>query len=314
MDMLVVETLLPVILLMALGWGLAKIRFLGPEFIHDLNKLTFYVALPAFILKSMTEIQTPPEEAMRLFLLLLVCTILVLLLAPLLSWLLGGKAESLGSVSQAAFRGNLAYGALPILTYSLVDLPESTRLETLGTALLVFAPLTACYNLLAIFCLQRGVSWRDPAQYVAVLRSILTNPLLLSCVAGFFLALLGFRFPRPLHQTMHALGGVALPVALLCIGGSFEGIRFGGRYRSIWIAVLGKIVLLPLLAWLGCLWLGIGGLEQRTVLIFAAAPTAATAYTMAKEMGGDVVVTAAAVALSTILAFGTISLILLASP
>lgn len=305
-----VETLLPVVLLIFLGWLLARFRFLGAGFMADLNKLTFYVALPAFILRSMTEVQVPAGPALRLFLLLLACTVVAVLLAPALAWMIGARRHSLGSVAQAAFRGNLAYGGLPILTYSLAGDPPEVKLAVLGLGLLVFAPLTASYNLLAVLCLQPGGGWRDGAGWARTLRSIATNPLLISCLAGFVLAVVGFRFPAPLHQALTALGGVALPVALLCIGGAFTHISFQGRYRSIWIAVGVKLLVLPLLAWLGCQWLGIEGFERRIVLLFAAVPTAATAYTMAKEMGGDEVVTSAAIALSTLLAFLTLTVVL----
>lgn len=305
-----VHTLLPVVLLIALGWALARFRFLGAGFMADLNKLTFYVALPAFILRSMTEVQVPAGPAWRLFLLLLVCTIVAVVLAPLLAWLVGARRSSWGSVAQAAYRGNLAYGGLPILTYSLVGENPDTKLAILGLGLLVFAPLTASYNLLAVLCLQSGASWRDWAGWKRTLISIATNPLLLSCLAGFALAVGGFRFPGPLHQALTALGGVALPVALLCIGGAFTHIDFQGRYRSIWVAVGIKILVLPVLAWLGCAFLGIEGFERRIVLLFAAVPTAATAYTMAKEMHGDEVVTSAAIALSTLLAFFSLTAVL----
>jgi len=305
-----IETLLPVALLILLGWMLARFRFLGPEFIKELNKLTFYVALPAFIFRSMTEVRVPTDEAMPLFLLLLGCTVLTMLIAPLVARIAGARGSSLGSVAQAAYRGNLAFAGLPILAYSLAGESPDLTAATLGTALLVFAPLTASYNFFAVLCLQGWGSLRQPGQLHAVLLSIITNPLLLSCLGGFGLAVIGFEFPRPIHHALTALGGVAMPVALLCIGGAFVKIQFHGRYRSIWVAVLCKILLCPLLAAAGCWWLGITGLEQRIVLVFAAVPTAATAYTMAKQMGGDEDVTSAAVALSTILAFGTLTVVL----
>lgn len=305
-----VETLLPVALLILLGAALAHFRFLGPEFIRELNKLSFYVALPAFILRSMTEVRVPTREAMPLFALLIVCTILTMLAAPMIARLIGARMSSLGSVAQAAYRGNLAFAGLPILTYSLAGENPEVTAATLGVGLLVFAPLTASYNFLAVLCLQGWGSFGKPGSIRALIRSILTNPLLLSCLTGFFLAMAGFEFPRPIHHALTALGAVAMPVALLCIGGAFIKIEFRGRYRSIWVAVFSKILLCPLLAAIGCWIFGITGLEQRIVMIFAAVPTAATAYTMAKQMGGDEDVTSASVAVSTILAFGTLTVVL----
>lgn len=305
-----INTLLPVVLLIALGWALTKIRFLGEPFLTDLNKLSFWVALPAFIIRSISDVRIPLGEPMRLFLLLLACTIAAIFLGPLIAILIGARKTSLGSVAQAAFRGNLAFAGLPIINYSLTSLPDDVRNQALGTALLVFGPLTASYNFLAIFCLQRIENWRDPRSYADLARSIATNPLLLSCLLGVAMAALNIRLPRPIDQTLAALGGVALPVALLCIGGAFVRINLGGRYRSIFAAVFVKIVILPTLAWLGCNWLNIEGLDRRIVMIFAGVPTASTAYTMAREMGGDALVTSAAVAVSTLVAFLSLTIIL----
>lgn len=305
-----VETLLPVVLLILLGWLLARIRFLGPDFIAQLNKLTFYVALPAFILRSMTEVESVSPSAGRLFLLLFGCTVAAILVALALAFALGARRSAWGSVAQAAFRGNLAYGGLPILTYSLGAAPQETQAAALGLALLVFAPLTASYNFLAVLCLSPWRDWTGLQGWARAGVSILSNPLILSCLAGFALAHAQFHFPRPLHQALTSLGAVALPVALLCIGGSFIGVKLQGRWRSLAIAVTVKLVVLPLMAWIGCSTLGFHGIERKIAMIFASMPTAATAFTMAKEMGGDEVVSSAAVMLSTVLASFTLSIVL----
>ena len=44
--MLLVDTLAPLVLLIALGAGLARLRFLGSAFMVDLNKLAFWITLP----------------------------------------------------------------------------------------------------------------------------------------------------------------------------------------------------------------------------------------------------------------------------
>jgi malate permease and related proteins len=311
-----VAVLLPVILLIATGYVLARIRLLGPQFIADMNKLGFYVALPAFIIQSLAEVQVPVGTTLRLFLLLLACTLAAGVLAWTFSWLLRTRGEARGSIIQAAFRSNLAFAGLPIITYSLAGLPEAERLAAVGTALLVFAPLTACYNFLAVLCLQKipHDSSKLRSLWGELSRSILTNPLIIACLGGVILAVFGLRLPGPIDATLKALGGIAMPVALLCIGGSFKVVHLEGRQRAIWIGVLVKLVALPLLAWWGCELLGVTGLEKRIVLIFSGVPTAATAFTMAKQMGGDEVVTSASIMLSTILAAFTLLVILKFSP
>lgn len=305
------ETLLPVMLLIGTGWVLARIRLLGAQFIGDMNKLCFYVALPAFIFRSMAEVRVPVGGAIQLFLLLFVCTLLAALLAVVLGVLLGARRESLGSVAQVSFRGNLAYAGIPIFMYSLIGVSETERLAALGTALLVFAPLTVSYNFLGVICLQKkSDEMRGVRLWLEMGRAVITNPLIISCLGGLGLALAGFRFPGPVDETLKALGAIAMPVALLCIGGSFVSVELGGRHRSIWIGVGVKLVVLPLLAWLGCWMFGVEGMERRIVLIFAGVPTAATAYTMAKQMGGDETVTSASIMLSTLLAAISLGVIL----
>ncbi len=52
-------------------------------------------------------------------------------------------------------------------------------------------------------------------------------------------------------------------------------------------AALLKVVVLPIIVYALCRMLGLGLPEQRIAMVLAAAPTAAAAFVMAKEMGGD---------------------------
>jgi predicted permease len=139
------------------------------------------------------------------------------------------------------------------------------------------------------------VNWRLAA------RSIGTNPLLLAGVLGLIVSLLHLTLPSFLQKTMELLSAAAVPIALLCIGGSLVTIPLHGKHAGIIVAALMKTALLPLIVFgLGRL-AGFDVAEQRIALVLSSCPTAAAAFVMARQMGGDEALASASIALSTIL-------------
>jgi hypothetical protein len=134
-----------------------------------------------------------------------------------------------------------------------------------------------------------------------LVRGVISNPLLVAGLLGLAVAFLGISVPRFLDRTLETLAGAAVPVALLGIGSSLVTARMAGRQSWIgWAAGL-KVAVVPLIVLLLSRAVGLGPVEHRIALVFAACPTAAAAYIMAREMDGDEALASGSVALSTIL-------------
>jgi len=101
-------------------------------------------------------------------------------------------------------------------------------------------------------------------------------------------------------KTLQILGSAAVPIALLCIGGTLVAASPGGRVKELLIAVGLKIVFIPLVAWGLGLAIGLDRVDLRIAVVLAACPTAAASYVMAARMGGDAPLASAAIAVSTI--------------
>lgn len=297
---LLANTLLPLILLIGLGATLSRVRFLGSQFTSDLNKLAFWIALPALLFRSAAGASEASAATWWLLGVMLLGTVLVALFAWGWSRVLGVPAAGQGTFVQSAFRGNLAFIGIPVLAASVVDAPESVRVPLLASGVIVMTLTMAFYNVLAVVVLQASRPGRG-AGGAAVVRPIVTNPLLLAGVSGLGLALAGLRLPAFLDRTLEVLGGAAVPIALLCIGGSLSTTRFVGRRAWIVSAALFKVAVSPLvigsLVWLA----GLGSTEMRIGLVFASTSTAAAAYVMARQMEGDEALASGSIALSTVL-------------
>ncbi|GAB4165713.1 MAG: AEC family transporter [Terrimicrobiaceae bacterium] len=292
--MTVLNTLLPVVFLILLGGLLAKIRFLGPAFTNDLNKLAFWAALPALIFRSAVEAGVPRPATLVLFCLLAVSTLFICGLAIFLSRLLRVPPASSGAVAQAAFRGNLAYVGIPVLTYAATTAELQARLPD---AVVTMTLLMVVYNALAVAVLVG--SRQSPVKTV---RDILTNPLLISGLLGLAWGSLQIPMPLAIDRTLSALGAASVPIALLCIGGTLSFRAAPGRNLAAGLAVTLKIVASPALVWLLAHLAHLGPEDTKYAVILAACPTAAASYVMAEKSGGDGPLTSLAIATSTILA------------
>lgn len=308
--MQVLQILAPILLLLAIGTILAHIRFLGPRFITDLNKLVFWVALPVLIFRGVSQAAVPREQTLNIFLALL----LVTLIATFAGWI-GAKCLRLspaitGSVMQAAFRGNLSFVGVPVLVYSF----EATVSEqATATALLVMAATTAVFNVLSVLVLQGAQHKLSIASVRLMTRNILTNPLIIACVAGCLFSYFAIPIPLFIDRTLFALGEVAVPVALLCIGGSLAAANVKDHLSPVLLAAIIKTAGALVIAFFIGKIFGITGVDLRILILFSTCPTATASYIMARQMNADEVTAAGAVVVSTILsAFSLAAALLLA--
>ncbi|MDP3638543.1 MAG: AEC family transporter, partial [Azonexus sp.] len=122
---------------------------------------------------------------------------------------------------------------------------------------------------------------------VGVWREVARNPLIWCTAAGLLLNLLGFVPPAPLQSFLGRLADASIALGLITVGAALRLESTPGvRGFSLWLVVV-KLLALPLIALsVGGLF-GLSGLNYQIVVLFAAMPTASSAYILAMRMGGD---------------------------
>jgi predicted permease len=303
----ILDTLAPTVLLIALGASLAHIRFLGQPFMADLNKLVFWIALPALLFRSASHAEGAPAQTWMLVVVSIAGTALIALVAWMTTPLIGVPREGRGTFVQAAFRANLAYIGIPVMASALPASSLGGPGSDLTTAVIAMVLSMAFFNILSVIVLQASRRSDRQLDLPALVRSIVSNPLLLSGVLGLLAAFVGLRLPVFLDRTFEAVGASSVPIALMCIGGSLTFARLGGRRAWIVTASLLKVAGAPILTWILSRAAGLGPVEHRIAIVFAACPTAAAAYVMARQMDGDEALASGSVALSTVLSVASLA-------
>lgn len=175
-----------------------------------------------------------------------------------------------------------------------------TALGAVATGLIV--PFVQTLTTL-VFALGPGTRGRFQAW--RVLRQLLLNPLLLACMLGFTVALLG-GLPPGVKPLMQSLGQASVALGLLCVGAALSLGTLRGRLGLQAVTAAVKLLLMPLLVlWLGG-WLGLEPLPLAAAVVFMALPTATTSYVMARAMGGDAPLMAALTSLEHLLSVVTL--------
>jgi hypothetical protein len=305
----VFEIISPILILVLLGVALARWHFLGAQFMGDLNRLTFWVALPVTLFRATAVSGDPGPEAGGIYCLVLCATLLAAMAGWLASSFIGLPLSSRGTVAQSAFRGNLAYIGLPLLSYAFQNKPAGSAY--FATAVVTMAFLTATYNVLAVIVLQASrhqLSWES---LKPGFRAIITNPLLISCAAGLLFHAAHLKLPVFIDRTLETLGSAAVPMALLCIGGAIAFIELGKNTKGMAVAVMLKLAILPAIVFLIGKLIGFDLASLRIAMVFSSCPTAAASFVMARQMEGDESVASGSIVLSTIFSIISLPLALL---
>jgi malonate transporter len=134
---------------------------------------------------------------------------------------------------------------------------------------------------------------------VALMRAMLSNPILVACMLGLALNLL--RVPRlpGVFDTLELIGSAALPLGLIVAGAGLSFAEVARRRWTIAGVTAVKLGVMPPLMWGLCVLFGGDQLAQGLALLCGAAPGAAAAYMLARQMGGDAPLMAGIIAATT---------------
>jgi predicted permease len=309
--MQILNSLVPIFAVIGLGIVLRRQNFLTRDTTQGFNRFAYYIALPVFLFYKLGGAPAGTGNAELFLITLLSASIATLIVGWLVSGWVGTRFGSRGAMIQACFRGNLAFMGLPLILFTVFDLPPEQKAQLESAVLLTIAPVVIFYNAASVAALaiyneqtERKFSWKT------VWVNFVFNPLLIACVLGLVVQRIGWIFPTALIRTCEVLGASAFPLALLGIGSQLASISVAGHWTESLIASFFKCVFCPLVGWLVGRWLGLSGVDLQVILILCAVPTAVSSYVLADQMKGDGALAASSVVIGTAISLITLSILL----
>ncbi len=286
----------PIFAIIMMGYGLRRGGIPSFEFWNLNDRLVYWVLMPALFFAKISSADL--SGGLGDYALLLYAGFFA---ATLGGWLFGRKMQppQASSLLQGSARFNTFIG---LAIAEAVFGPQGLQLAVLGSALLV--PVV---NATVVTLMTRQLGGGG----ASVLLGLLKNPLILSICAGVLFNLAGWSDLPVLHEIARVLGSAALPIMLLCVGANLKLRGLAGSRRQIGLATVGKFLVNPVAVVCAALLLSPDLLVSQVALIFAALPTGAASYTLAREMGGDAPLMAAIITTQTLLSFVTLPLMLL---
>lgn len=292
---------LPVFAMIALGWGLKAARFLPEDGWRPVERLTYFVFYPAFLIPGIWQADFSGGAAGVVALATLAGAMLMALLVFVSRPLLRISDPAFTSVFQGAIRWN---GFVFVPVAAAIFGPEQVGLAAVALGSLIPSINVVCVLVLAKWGAGQGGGWR------AVGKSLWVNPIIWSCVIGTLLNFTGVRPHALLVAPLDMLGGAAIVLGLMVAGAGLSFRDAAGRPITV-AAVTGlKLLVLPMMMLGFAVLLGGDRTAQGVALLAGSAPGAAASYVLARQMGGDAPLMASVVALTTLGSLATMPLLL----
>lgn len=297
-----INAVLPIILLILLGYILRHKGFISEDFVKTGNKLVFKICLPCMLFINVYDIESFSMIRWDVVIYSLVVIALIFILG-LLTCLIATKVpERRGVILQCTFRSNFA-----IIGLSLAGALGGS--EAMAVAAVVSAFTIPVYNILAVIALSVFVEGDKQSSGIkGILLNIVKNPLIIGVVLG--LVCLGIRslqvslfgetvfslkvHTKFLYTALSNLKSIASPFALIVLGGQFEFSAVKGLFKEIAVGTVWRIVLTPIIGLGGAVlltcytdWISFGANEFPALIALFGSPVAVSSAVMAGSMGND---------------------------
>jgi predicted permease len=301
---MILNNLFPVFGLILLGTLLKKYKLTNEPFLKTADKLIYFIFFPVLLFWKIGGAESNGSIDWKFCQSVLCAIFFVYLLSIVYIRIFKVSDFKAGAFSQSCYRFN-TYIGLAVVLNALGE--EGIR--HFGILIGFIIPVI---NVLAVSTLIwfSGQSYRLGDRFRITLKALISNPLIVACVCGLLYSELNIPLPVFLDNTLRLASLVALPLALLSIGGvlTFKSLR-GNLILSIAASGL-KLIVLPLSGYVFLKLFHVTDMPFKVGMIFFTLPTSTAAYVLSSQLLSDTEVASSAIVLSTLLSFFSLSVAL----
>lgn len=302
---MVFNNLFPVFALLLFGHLLMRFGLTHDAFLKTADKLIYYIFFPVLLFWKIGAAASDYIGDPGLYKAAICAVVSVYILSSLYIKLFRVPAYQAGSFSQSCYRFN-TYIGMAVMLNALGE--DGARQFSFLIGLII--PII---NILAVSIL----SWysekkvRLPQRVGLTVKALISNPLIIACVAGIVYWKLIGEFPVFIDNTFRLASFVTLPLALFSIGGALTLDGMKNHFILSLVASVFKLVILPLIGYLFLNAFNVTGVSFKVGMLYFTLPTSTALYILSSQLSSDTQLASAAIALSTLLSVISLSVALL---
>jgi hypothetical protein len=265
-------------LMMLTGVILRRSSVLTESGFDVLNAISFKLLLPMSLFSNIYNGGSFEFSNVKMMIWSVVCHAIMLLILFAVVPRLFSENPVRASIIQSCYRSNF-------ITFGLVIAAKFCKNDEIVIVSVLAGLMIPLYNIGAVAILEYYRGGRLSAG--KMLRQVLKNPFVISCVTALLLVILNIRLPLCVESTVKGIAACATPISFIALGGclNLNGIRAYGK--AITFGVIWRLIVQPaiflLLTWL----MGFRGVEFLALTVMLISPTAVATYNMARSMDAD---------------------------
>ena len=310
-----INATVPIFLVMIVGWVIKQLGVIDDHFANVANKYVFKVALPVLLFRDLAAADFKSQFDVKFVLYCMIVTTIMFSGIWICTEIFMKDDTQKGAFVQASFRSSAA-----ILGMAFIQ----NMYQSTGMAPLMIVAAVPLFNIFSVIVLTfkahpeyhgsregkfigKLISTDKKENIKKACFNIVTNPIIIGIVLGLLSSLAGLRYPVIINKTINNIAQTATPVALICIGASFEGKKAIKKIKPTVIATFLKLVGLAAIFLPIAVKMGFRNQELMAILIMLASPSTVTCFVMAKGMDNDEVLSSSIVVLTTLLSSVTLT-------
>ena len=309
LDHPVASSLLPVVLLIGIGFAAGRLKLIRGEAVRDLSNLVFLVLVQALLFRTMATADLARLDLRSVALYYIVAGAMFFALL----FIRGLTSRSAVLALAAIFSNTLMIGVpLVQLAYGQAGLVHLFTLISMH-ALILLTLATVVLELLV--AREQAAAGQGPRRHIAAtvaqaVKNAVLHPVPLPIIAGFLYSLTGWGLHPVVERPLKLLGDAFGPVALVLVGVTLAQTAIGPHLRGALVISVLKTILHPLLMWGAGRALGLTGLPLAVMVVAAALPVGANVFLFSQRYKEAEDLVTASVAVSTLMAVGTVSVVM----
>lgn len=304
----VINSVLPLFSLIAIGAAMRRLKLLGGAAVTELNRYVVLLALPAVLFSIMAKAHWSTLAQPGLATAYAVSMLSVHL--PVMGWMLwrGASLTEASIDGLSASYANTGFMGLPLAQLAL----GAQALPGVGLSVVMTACVLFALALVTIeFDRHRGNSLASTSRRTVL--ALAKNPLIWAPALGSVLSLCKVQIPSPVMLAVDLLGASASPCALLVLGLFLAAPAHDEpASRGGWMALSAmKLFVQPLVAWLVA-WplLKLAPMQANLAMLMALLPTGTGPFMLAERYNCRAAMSSKVILVTTLASLMTLSIYL----